>query len=205
MLPAPAPQPLYDQPRGHVPCQRAQAPDRGGRQHNPGHQCDRGQRPYPPRRATSPDTATPEPLNKAKGLGDTLRCCQEPGVPAGGSGCAGAGPRRVREDLATIPGSSAGDVLEDGQIDRQAVPFDRRSQRELPQRFQVAAEGDASAASAFAVRAAVGGVWAGFFEKFAGLFVVGVGRPAIARGRWWCRPLAPPRRLWLLRRRSPSL
>ena len=33
-----------------------------------GHLCDRGLQPYPPRRATSPDTATPEPLNKVKGL-----------------------------------------------------------------------------------------------------------------------------------------
>ena len=49
------------------PCQRSQAPDRGGRQHLPGHLCDRGIQPYPPRRATSPDTATPEPLNKVKG------------------------------------------------------------------------------------------------------------------------------------------
>ena len=51
------------------PCQRSKTPDRDGRQHPPGHLCDRGIQPYPPRRATSPDTATPEPLNKAKGRG----------------------------------------------------------------------------------------------------------------------------------------
>ena len=33
----------------------------------PGHQSDRGLQPYPPRRATSPDTATPGPLNNVKG------------------------------------------------------------------------------------------------------------------------------------------
>ena len=33
-----------------------------------GHLCDRGLQSYPPRRATSPDTATPKPLNKVKGV-----------------------------------------------------------------------------------------------------------------------------------------
>ena len=37
-----------------------------------GHLCDRGLQPYPPRRATSPDTATPEPLNKVKGAPSNL-------------------------------------------------------------------------------------------------------------------------------------
>ena len=53
---------------GHPhPVRGPRTPDRGGRQHPPGHLCDRGLQPYPPRRATSPDTATPEPLNKVKG------------------------------------------------------------------------------------------------------------------------------------------
>ena len=63
------------------PCQRSQAPDRGGRQHPPGHQCDRGLQPYPTRRATSPDTATPEPLNKVKGgwlCPTNISCLREP-------------------------------------------------------------------------------------------------------------------------------
>ncbi|MDE2822953.1 MAG: hypothetical protein OXK79_05555, partial [Chloroflexota bacterium] len=37
------------------------------------HRNDRGLQPYPPRRATSPDTATPGPLNNVKGLREAHR------------------------------------------------------------------------------------------------------------------------------------
>ena len=96
MLPVPAPQPLNDQPRGHVPVRGRKTPDRGGRQHPPGHQSDRGPQPYPPQRATSPDTATPGPLNNVNAQ-----------QRKGGSRCLtarGGSSRILRPELVVVEG-----------------------------------------------------------------------------------------------------